>query len=155
VNPRRDEAAAAFAKLNAFVACLMHTQLRPFAEYDIFAVATMRSALETPLEPAEVDENVPSAFIPAAAEWIFNLGAETYKWDREFPHGFPRGYPGVAGALWEGRPMSDHHGPCKARWQFWRKRFEELSADDRVPREFQDIARRAESRMGEIETGST
>ena len=140
----RHKAITRFVNINKLAALLMRRQLSFTADFDAFAIYTMRPALETPIGQDETQ--APDAEIPAAAAWISVLGREMYSWDREFPHGDREGDPGRGGPLWRGQ-----HGPCKERWQLWRRRFGELSRADELSDELRKIAKDAEAQMADIE----
>lgn len=116
-------------------------------EYDMFALWSMRSALETPLNlmnPEAIE--IPEVTIPAAAVWMLILGEEMFFWNNEYPHGSIEGDPGVGGPLWQGQ-----HGFCLERWRLWRRRFDELSAEEQLSGDLREICRNTEARMAEIE----
>ncbi len=136
----RQKAINNFTNINKLAALLTRSGATLFSSFDLFAIWTMRSALET---PAYKDLD---AFIPAAAAWITVLGSEMYSWDREFPYGDKHGDPGKGGELWEGQ-----YGPCRERWQFWRRRFGDLSMSDRLTNDLRGIAKDAEAQMAAIE----
>ena len=149
-DAERRQAIARFVNINKLAALLMRSQLPVFAgfdRFDIFALWTMRAALETPVPRTDFD--APDAQIPAAAALVSILGREMYSWDREFPYGGRQGDPGRGGPLWQGQ-----HGPCKERWQLWRRRFGELSRAAELSDELKTIAREAEAQMAEIENAS-
>ncbi|KFY67167.1 hypothetical protein V497_00507, partial [Pseudogymnoascus sp. VKM F-4516 (FW-969)] len=76
-GPEREKIIQRFTNINAFTAHLMSTHRSAFSAFSLFALWTMRSALETPPlhAPLHAPHNPPSAFIAAAAAWIDILGA--------------------------------------------------------------------------------
>lgn len=116
-------------------------------EYDMFALWSMRSALESPLDLMNLEGiETPEVNVPAAAVWILILGEEMFFWNNEYPHGPTEGDPGVGGPLWEGQ-----HGFCLERWKLWRSRFGELSVEGQLNGYLREICKNTEVRMAEIE----
>ncbi|GAB1743642.1 hypothetical protein NU219Hw_g568t1 [Hortaea werneckii] len=138
-----------FANLNVFVAMLSKTRLPAF-KFALFALWTMRAALEIPADEARLDQPL-EAWVPAAAAWIRVTGDQVYGWDHEYPSGPRVGAPGKGGPLWQGK-----YGFCYQRWQLWRSRFQYLGTQDHVlTPETRQIAKEAADRMASIERGST
>ncbi|KAI7082162.1 hypothetical protein KC356_g8578 [Hortaea werneckii] len=137
------------ANLNILVAMLTKTRLRAF-DFSLFALWTMRAALEIPADKARPDQPL-EAWIPAAAAWISVTGDQVFNWDHEYPSGPLEGAPGKGGPLWQGK-----HGFCHERWQLWRSRFEYLGTQDQVlDAETRKIAKEAADRMAAIERETT
>ncbi|TKA77144.1 hypothetical protein B0A55_04116 [Friedmanniomyces simplex] len=147
-GPERDQKAWLFLNVNKFTARLMLT-LEPVFNYEMFALWTMRAALETPTEQATFSRECPEVFVPAAAAWILILGPQIYQWDKEFDHGPVVGAPGRGGPLWAGK-----HGFCVERWSVWRSRFEEMAGSPGVfTAEVRASAGQAATRMRQVEAG--
>lgn len=137
------------ANLNVFVAMLAKTGLPAF-DFSLFALWTMRAALETPADKARLDQPL-EAWIPAAAAWIRVTGDQVFRWYHEYPSGPRVGAPGKGGPLWQGK-----HGFCHERWQLWRSRFQFLGTQDHVlDPETRRIAKEAADWMASIEREST
>lgn len=138
-----------FINLNTFVALLNKTG-KPNFNFSIFALWTMRAALESPVHETRAEQPV-HAWIPAAAEWVRVMGAQMYQWDREYKSGSIHGAPGRGGPLWDGK-----HGFCKERWALWRRRFDELAASEEseLDEETRAIARQAATQMAQVESRS-
>ncbi|KAI7187126.1 hypothetical protein KC363_g6192 [Hortaea werneckii] len=133
------------ADLNILVAMLTKTRLRAF-DFSLFALWTMRAALEIPADKARPDQPL-EAWIPAAAAWISVTGDQVFSWDHEYPSGPLEGAPGKGGPLWQGK-----HGFCHERWQLWRSRFKYLGTQDQtLDAETRKIAKEAADRMAAIE----
>jgi len=120
--------------------------------YELFALWTMRDALEHPLHDSGVaQKRVKSqcerslCSIPAAVRLVEILGELMYSWDHEFEHS-PLKAPGGGGPLWSGK-----HGFCRERWHLWHQRFVELSRDVVLQRKDRDGARKAANVMSAIE----
>jgi len=120
--------------------------------YELFALWTMRDALEHPLHDSGVaQKRVKSqcerslCSIPAAVRLVEILGELMYFWDHEFEHS-PLKAPGDGGPLWSGK-----HGFCRERWHLWHQRFVELSRDVVLQRKDRDGARKAANVMSAIE----
>lgn len=123
-------------------------------KYGLFALWTMRDALENPLPdsgpaPKKVKGQHERSLcsIPAAVRLVEVAGKLMYSWDDEFEHS-PTKAPGGGRPLWSGK-----HGFCKERWQLWHERFDELSRDDGLERKDRDGAREAADVMSAIEMG--
>ncbi|KAK5703918.1 hypothetical protein LTR97_002931 [Elasticomyces elasticus] len=144
-GPKRTAQAAQILNVNKFCALLMLTDVPRF-DYQMFALWTMRQALETPMEQATF-RHCPEVYVPAAASWILLLGSRIYHWDTEFEHGPTIGAPGRGDALWPGK-----HGFCEERWTLWRIRFDEFaSMGPGIGEEVKLSASKAAMRMREIE----
>jgi hypothetical protein len=142
----RENAISRTINVNRFLALLVATE-EPFEWGSLFALATLRMALETPWEHMALEDPL-VALIPAAAAWIEVLGAEIYEWDEEYESGRLIGAPGSGGPLWKGK-----HGFCKERWKLWRERFGEAARKEDESEHVRRVAREAELMMKEIETG--
>lgn len=143
-NVPSSELITQFVNLNVFVAMLSKTRLPAF-KFALFALWTMRAALEIPTDEARPDQPL-EAWIPAAAAWIRVTGDQVYSWDHEYP----RKAPCKGGPLWQGK-----HGFCHERWQLWRSRFQFLGTQDHVlDPETRRIAKEAADRMASIERES-
>ncbi|KFY85388.1 hypothetical protein V500_08455 [Pseudogymnoascus sp. VKM F-4518 (FW-2643)] len=145
-GPERDATIARFVNTNRFAARLMATHLPAFSCFSLFALWTMRAALETPLVHVRPDQSL-DAHVPAAAAWIDVLGPQIYEWDEEFEYGSLIGDGGVGGPLWDGK-----HGFCRERWGLWRERFGGLAGgEEGLSEDVKAVARKAEEKMRDIE----
>ncbi|PKX89029.1 DUF3632 domain-containing protein [Aspergillus novofumigatus IBT 16806] len=136
----RENAISRMVSVNRFLALLIATE-EPIFEWGLlFALATLRMALETPWE--HMAPGIPWWL------WIEVLGAEIYEWDEEYESGRLIGAPGSGGPLWKGK-----HGFCKGRWKLWRDRFGEAARKEDESEHVRRAAREAELMMKEIETG--
>ena len=115
-------------------------------DHRLLALWTMRDALEYPL-PYTMDRSQHRrsiCSIPAAVRLVEVAGQLIARWDRQFKQD-SRSAPG-GGPLWKGK-----HGFCKERWQFWQRRFVELSTEDWLEEESRSGARKAADVMSRIE----
>lgn len=143
----REAAISRTVNVNHFLALLVATDEPIFEWGSLFALMTLRIALETPWEKMAPEDPL-VAWIPAAASWIEVLGAEIYEWDEEYESGPLVGAPGSGGPLWKGK-----HGFCKERWKLWRDRFGEAARKEDESEQVRRVAGEAELMMKEIETG--
>lgn len=104
-----------FVGVNALVGYLMLHDLKLF-NYELFALWTMRDALEHPLPVSGVaykkvkgQHGRSLCSIPAAVALIGVVGELMFSWEHEFEHG-PLQDPGGGGPLWNGK-----HGFCRDR----------------------------------------
>ncbi|KAL4904225.1 hypothetical protein BDW74DRAFT_185835 [Aspergillus multicolor] len=133
---------------NRFFALLVTIDEPVFLKYAVYAIHTLREALEFHLmyrRPGELLE----AWIPAAAVWIEVLGVQMYEWEGVYETREANGGRARGGSLWrEGEP-----GFSKERWRFWRERFAQAKGMKGEPIETRRIAEEAEIMMMEIEAG--
>jgi hypothetical protein len=77
--------------------------------------------------------------VPAAAVWVLALGKQLYDREEDLTPTRPnQGNPGKGGDLYKGKPEFS-----KARWAFWKKRFNEVSDMQDLSDETRAIAREA------------
>jgi hypothetical protein len=140
-----------FTGVNALIGHLMLHNIKLF-NYELFALWTMRNALEYPLSDSggaqkkvkgQREQSLCS--IPAAVALVEVVGELMYSWDHEFEHSALMA-PGSGGPLWSGK-----HGFCRERWNLWRRRFIELSCDDGLEGKYRDGTRKAAHVMSAIE----
>jgi hypothetical protein len=145
--PRQGLETKRFTAVNELMARLMLHDSGKF-DYSLFALWTMRNALEYPLPySADPRQNQPSlCSIPAAVRLVEIAGRLIYRWDHEFKHGPLEGRPGMGGLLWNGK-----HGFCRERWALWHSRFVDLSSEQWLDEEYRDGAKRAADIMSGIE----
>ncbi|GAB1731589.1 hypothetical protein NU195Hw_g7050t1 [Hortaea werneckii] len=145
LNVSSSELIRQLTNLNLFVAMLSKTRLPAF-KFALFALWTMRAALEIPADSVRPEQPL-EAWIPAAAAWIRVTGDQVYDWDHEYP----RKAPCRGGPMWQGK-----RGFCYERWQLWRSRFQYLGTQDQIlDPETRKVAREAADRMAAIEREST
>ncbi|KAH9828275.1 Protein of unknown function (DUF3632) [Teratosphaeria destructans] len=125
-----------WTNLNAFTARL-HVRVPEVVKLDLRGLFAMIEALETPLTPAQLRDNV-----PAAAAWIVVAGEQLK--NNDFPYAkYPsddgtRRLPWSRGELWEG-PL----GFGAERWAFWMGRFRRIEEMEGVGEEVREACRRA------------
>ncbi|KAI6864610.1 hypothetical protein KC343_g6071 [Hortaea werneckii] len=147
-NVSSSELVTQLANLNTLVAMLTKTRLQAF-DFSLFALWTMRAALEIPVDKTRSDQPL-DAWIPAAAAWIRITGDQVFRWGHEYPSGPLEGAPGKGGPMWQGK-----HGLCHERWQLWHSRFQYLGTKDQVvDAETRKTAKEAADRMAAIECQS-
>ena len=134
-----------WTRCNAFVARLVIKQCKAL-DYEVYAVHTMRAALEEELHVDELWMNV-----PVAAVWVFYAGEWIFQNQREWgsaPEGGVPGHQGVAhgGTLWQGNTAF-----CIERWIFWRQRLGAIVDREDVDEDTRSWAERAKRKMEETE----
>jgi hypothetical protein len=144
---RGDVEITRFAGVNALIAHLMLYDVKLF-NYELFALWTMRNALEYPLadstgppKRAKGQREQSLCSIPAAVVLVEIVGELMYSWDHEFEHSALMA-PGSGGLLWSGK-----HGFCRERWNLWHERFVELSYDDGLEGWYREGAKNAANVM--------
>jgi hypothetical protein len=128
----------AWANVNAFVAGIT---IRGIADFWTYCIWAMRSALEDIPAPMMID-----ASVPAAAAWIFVLGPQLYKKNKDLTPKDParQGNPGAGGELYKGAVAF-----CRERWDFWKQAFRNLSERQDLKTTTRDIAVQASKTMDE------
>lgn len=149
-GPERQRVINAFIAINTLCAKLMATKQSAF-NYSIFALWTMRAALETPLDQQGVGQYPPEAYLPAAATWIEFMGEDMITWDEQLEYGGNKGDPGRNGPL-----CPEKHGFDRERWYFWQNRFVELGqglgiGGSTLDNELRHVSKRAHLRMEQVE----
>lgn len=137
-----------WTRCNAFVARLATKGCKAL-HCELYAIITLRAALEEELHADEVWMNVPAAVVwmMYAGHWLFDnqreLGAA--------PEGGEPQHEGAAhgGTLWQGRT-----GFCIDRWAFWKERFRVIMEREDVDEETRSWAERAMRAMEELQTAS-
>lgn len=99
-------------------------------DYRLEALWTLRDALEYPILGKADQEQLARVYraVPAATKLIETIGQRIYQWCHDLD-GKRQDDPGPRGPLWEGK-----RGFCIGIWEFWQKRFLELS-NERSPEE--------------------
>ena len=119
--------------------------------YELFALWTMRDALEHPLADSVAQtkrHNEPTmCSIPAAVRLVEVAGQLMYSWDHGFEHS-ALAASGSGGPLWGGK-----HGFCRERWDLWHQRFDALSIEDWLDGRYRTEAKKAADAMLAIEQG--
>jgi hypothetical protein len=140
-----------FTGVNALIGHLMLHNIKLF-NYELFALWTMRNALEYPLADSGVasrkvkgQREQSLCSIPAAVALVEIVGELMYSWDHEFEHSALMA-PGSGGPLWSGK-----HGFCRERWDLWRRRLVELSNYDKLEGRYREETRKAADVMSAIE----
>ena len=136
-----------WTRCNAFVARLATKHCKAL-DYEVYAVHTMRAALEEELHADELWMNVPGAVV-----WILYAGDFIFHSEREWgpaPEGGEPGHQGAArgGTLWQGNT-----GFGRERWTFWRERFGAIVSREDVDEDTRSWAQRARRKMEDIQTG--
>jgi hypothetical protein len=111
----------------------------------LFALWSMRQALETPHEDDEQSTAVEkyNMFVPAAAVWAFGAFRVLYHKEKDLtPKDNKQPNPGKGGALWKGKAEFS-----KERWHFWSQRFAEVGKMDEVSENTRTVARDAVEAM--------
>jgi hypothetical protein len=132
----------AWANVNAVVAGLT---ARGLADFWIYCIWAMRSAMEDALSTKDLD-----VFVPAAAVWIFVLGRQLYDRNKDLTPEDPKtqGDPGRGGKLYTGPTAF-----CRERWEFWKQAFLNLSEKQCLKPTTREVAAQAAKAMHEIEEG--
>lgn len=132
--------AHAYTNLNYFWALLTKHKIINLWTWVIWA---MRDALEDSPTAAKsgqyssgtVQEKT-TAFVPAAAVWVFVLGRELYLREQDLtPKRATEGNTGRGGELWKGKSEFS-----KERWALWKSRFETVSEMEDLTEEVRKIA---------------
>lgn len=128
----------AILQKNIFVARLTQSGVADFSLYGLWA---LREALEgdIPWSPA----SPPEYTIPIAHAWIAYAGDTLIKLVDD------RVAAGKGGSLWQGQS-----GFCMDRWQFWKKRLDQLSKCNELDPELRALAVEAAARIGKLITDS-
>ena len=157
VAPTAD-AVAQWLNLNSFIARLwtsVGSGTDATIEFEFYAGVALRSALEgysdfTGTARREEDRKNDGALdcdVAVAAEWIDQAGSVIYA----ASHGKDGGEPAPED---KACPGTLYHGPqnfCDERWQFWKKRFGEISTEEGVSEKSKSRALEAKLAMEKIE----
>lgn len=107
----------------------------------VFGFFILRDGLEETLSADAMNVD-PSA----AAQWILLAGRQVFKGDNAMmEHHWERGLTKES-ELWKGAV-----GFSRTRWNFWRRKFGELSERDDITNEVKNIVGQAARKMQEIE----
>lgn len=136
-----DNEISQWVNLNAFAARLTASRA---ADFSLYAIWTMRDALETPA--AQTKTKTLDGHVQAACAWIQHAGAFLYKCEESWDKDPRKGDPAKGGLLWEGKS-----GFCRERWSLWRERMRELGVEKGLQDETRQAAKRAAERMGQLE----
>lgn len=98
---------------NAFVARLVTRQCQLFDLYVVYAIHTMRAALEEELHADELWINV-----PAAAVWMFYAGDFIFNNERQWEVSAEGKLLGHRSTAYGGELCQGKTGFCKERWKF-------------------------------------
>jgi hypothetical protein len=137
-----------FVALNTLIALLMTYNQDRF-DYRSFTLYTFRNGLEYSASAPKYIVEVPDyqkCHVVAATKLVEIAGSIIYEWDIEFESGPLIGDKGRGGKLWDGK-----HGFCKGRWELWKRRFFEISADGSFGDKVEDCARKAGEVMAKID----
>jgi hypothetical protein len=124
--------------LNAFAARLTASQV---VDLSLYAIWTMRDALETPL--GEIETASRDQTLRAAALWIELCGERLRSLEQVWEVHPTKGDPARGGPLYNGP-----HGFCGQRWEFWRERFTSLGEEESLRVETRRVLSDAAGRMG-------
>lgn len=131
----------AYTNFTYFIARLVDEDVFPPGYMPIWA---MRDALED--KPVELPWSY-DAFVPAAAMWAIVLGKKLYEREEDLTPKDPnQGNPAKGGKLGNGGPVYS-----KERWAFWKKRFEEVTGQERIAGETKSVAEQAVKAMDAAE----
>lgn len=134
-----------WTRANAFVARLVTKQCKAL-DYEVYAIHTMRAALEDERHADELWINV-----PAAAVWVLYAGNFLFRSQREWvfvpEEGNLEGRSvAYGGPLWQGKT-----GSCIERWEFWKERFGVIVETENVDEDTRSWADSARRKMEEIQ----
>lgn len=137
----------AWANLNCFFAGITHKGIYDFSMYAIWA---LREALENDLQDdaeATVAQKY-DAYIPAASAWLIEAGRTLYTKEVDLtPTDAKQGNPARGGELWKGKAEFS-----KERWSFWKERFVQIAAMDKVSENTKYVAKTSVEQMERSET---
>ena len=136
-----DSGNSEWVNLNAFAARLTTSQT---ADFSLYAIWTMRDALETPA--AQTEDRTLDGHVQAACAWVEHAGEFLYQCQESWEKDPLKGDPAKGGPLWEGKS-----GFCRERWSLWRERMGELSKEKDLQVETREAAKGAAERMGQLE----
>ncbi|KAF2431420.1 hypothetical protein EJ08DRAFT_187091 [Tothia fuscella] len=130
----------AWANVNALVAGFV---ARGIADFWIYCIWAMRSALEDVPLVKDLD-----SFVPAAAAWISVLGRQLYDRNEDLTSKDPKrqGNPGAGGKVYKGPTAF-----CRERWDFWTQAFQDISERQDVKQTTREAADRAAKEMIVVE----
>lgn len=137
----------AWANVNFFYARIAAKDLE---DLSIFAIWAMRQGCETLQEQDDQSTAAQKydAYIPAAAAWVFGMGAELFNKEVDLtPVDRKQGNPGRGGDLWKGKAEFS-----KERWAFWKERFADVGKMEDVSDKTRHVARDAIQYMERAET---
>lgn len=132
----------AWANMNYFYASVAGKGLD---DLSLFAIWTMRQALETPQEDDKQSTAAQKykTYVPAAAVWVFGMRIALYAKEEDLtPKDKKLGNPARGGALWKGKAEFSTD-----RWRFWRERFAEVGKLEDVSEDTQTLAKDAVEAM--------
>jgi hypothetical protein len=143
--PDHDLRREQWTRSNAFVARLVTKQCKAL-DYEVYAIHTMRAALEDELHADELWINV-----PAAAVWVFHAGNFLFRSQREWVFVPEKGNAegrsvAYGGPLWQGKT-----GSCIERWDFWKERFGVIVEREDVDEDTRSWADSTKRKMEEIQ----
>lgn len=133
-----------FAAANVLIGRLMLYDEKRF-DYRSEALWTLRDALEVPILESD-QQRLARLYhaVPAAIKLIETIGQRIYQWCYE-PQDKPQEDFGPGDPLWTGQ-----RGFYKGRWEFWRKRFLDLSDESMLGEEEREGARKAAQSMSDL-----
>lgn len=136
----------AWAGFNAFLA---YTTLKGIQDLSLFAIWTLREALEDQVEsdPRVSLQQKYDLLVPAASAWIIGMGKELYRLEKDLtPTDDRQGNPAKGGELWKGKAEFS-----KERWALWKSRFEDISKMDEVSDATKNLAKQTVQLMEQAE----
>lgn len=136
-----DNGTSEWVNINAFAARLTASRT---ADFSLYAIWTMRDALETPA--ARTKNKTLDGHVQAGCAWIQYAGEYLYQCEESWEKDPRKGDPARGGSLWEGKS-----GFCKERWSLWRERIEELGKEKGLQEETRKAATGAAERMRQLE----
>lgn len=137
----------AWANTNFFFARVTDRDLE---DLSLFGLWAMRQALETVPqdEPKATAVQTYDAYTPAAAAWIFGMGASLFRKEKDLtPTDRKQGNPARGGELWKGKSEFS-----KERWSLWKERFAAIGKMEGVSEKTTAVARDAVHQMERSET---
>lgn len=132
-----EEAAQKWINLNSFAARLLNSGLGKWTNFGIWE---LREGLE---EPSQA-KPVVNCRVAVAAEWILRAGEGLFAQLSEKDLSDDDARITQGGTLYDGKA-----GLCRARWEFWKMRFAEVSKQ--VDKDVAERAISAAEKMAEIE----
>lgn len=140
-----------FAAANVLIGRLMLHDEKRF-DYRLETLWTLRGALEYPIRDDYDQQQLARLYraVPAAVKLVETLGQRIYQWCHESQNK-PQEDAGPGRPFWEGQ-----RGFCLGRWQFWQKRFLDLSDESTLDEEEREGASKAARAMSDLSrnTGS-
>jgi hypothetical protein len=144
-HPGKPTPPTRFALANVLIGRLMLYDEKRF-DYRLEILWTLRDALEYPIRDDSDRQQLARLYraVPAAVKLIETIGQKIYQWCYE-PQDKPQEDPRPGVPLWKGQ-----RGFCMGRWEFWHKRFLDLSDESTLDGEEREGASKAARAMSDV-----